>query len=284
MRAELLLDSRASLGEGPIWHPDQQVLYWVDIEECSVHCYSPDSRSNETVRLPERVGTIVPRKNGQLLVAMQNSIASLDFALGEIVETICPFEADQPGLRANDGKCDPSGRFWLGSMDLKCRQGAGAFYRLEIDGSLEQKLDDVSISNGLAWSADHETLYYIDTPTGQVDAFDFDLAKGEISNRRTAFKIPEGAGSPDGMTIDANGNLWIAMFFGSAVLCFDPKTGAILEAIELEVPFVTACTFGGKNLDTLYITTAKSDDAPSSGGLFEATPGVRGTRAFVFNG
>lgn len=284
MRAELLLDSRAQLGEGPIWHPKEQALYWVDIEGCQVHRYCPETHTDKSVRLPERVGAVVPRRNGQLVVALQNSIAALDFESGELVETLCPFEADQPGVRANDGKCDPQGRFWIGSMDLKCRQGAGAFYCLDTDGKLDLKLDDVSISNGLAWTADHQTLFYIDSPTGKVDAFDFDVDRGDISNRRTAFEIPEGAGSPDGMAIDVNGNLWIAMFFGSAVLCFDPATGEVLERVELDVPFVTACAFGGEKLDTLFITTATSEDAPTSGGLFVAKPNVCGSPTFSFNG
>lgn len=281
MQAELLHDAKAKLGEGPIWHPEDQALYWVDIDGCTVHRHTADS--NESISVPERVGTVVPRHNGQLVVALQNSISALDFRSGDL-SLICPFEADLPENRANDGKCDPQGRLWVGSMQLKCKPDAAAFYRVGADGVIEKQFDGVTISNGLAWTGDERTFYYIDSPTGQVDAFDFDPGAGAISNRRTAFAIPEGAGTPDGMAIDANGNLWIAMFFGSAVLCFDPQSGEILDKVELPVPFVTACAFGGKDLDTLYITTATSDDAPISGGLFLAKPGVHGVPAFAFAG
>lgn len=289
MTAELVLDAKADLGEGPIWCGRDKRLYWVDIDVGRVHVFDPDSGENRTIEIGQAVGTVVRRASGGLMLALAHGFASLDLET-EKVDIVCD---PQPtgGTRFNDGKCDPAGRFWAGTLDPADAPERGALYRLDADLSVHTMLPKVTISNGLAWSLDATTLYYIDTPTACVAAFDYDNATGAIENRRVVVEIPEEEGWPDGMTIDADGNLWIGMWEGSQVGCWDPRTGKKIASIRVPATRVTACAFGGENLDDLYITTARVEcsaedlkEHPHSGGLFVARPGVRGVAAFEFAG
>jgi sugar lactone lactonase YvrE len=201
-------------------------------------------------------------------------------------------EAHLPGNRFNDGKCDPAGRFWAGTMRIAEDQvGAGSLYCLDRDLTVRKMWEGITIANGIAWSSDAKTMYYIDTPTCAVAAFDYDLATGSIANRREIIRTPKEAGFPDGMTIDAEGMLWVAYWQGWRVVRWDPSTGEMLATVELPVERVTAPWFGGPNLDELYITTARiglSDEAraqqPLAGSLFRARVGVAGLPAFEFAG
>lgn len=289
MTAELILDAQAQLGEGPIWSAKDRRLYWIDIDVGLVHVFDPTTRENRTIPVGQAVGTVVPRKSGGLMLALAHGFASLDLET-EKVEMICDPQPDG-GTRFNDGKCDPAGRFWAGTLDPTDAPERGALYRLDADLSVHTMLPKVSISNGIVWSLDATTLYFIDTPTACVAAFDYDNATGAIENRRVAVEIPEEEGWPDGMTIDAEGNLWIGMWDGSQVGCWNPRTGEKLASIRVPAKRVTACAFGGEKLDELYITTARmelSDEElhqhPYSGGIFRAKPGVRGIDAYEFAG
>jgi len=200
-------------------------------------------------------------------------------------------ETDKPDNRFNDGKCDPAGRFWAGTMHIRGQPNHGSLYRLDTDMTVHKMVEDVSISNGIVWTADHKTMYYIDTPTRTVYAYDYDNDTGAIDNRRIAIQVPEGIGFPDGMAIDAEGMLWIAHYEGKAVRRWDPASGKILHTIDLPVSRVTACAFVGNNLDTLYITTAinglsaeRHAKEPHAGSLFVAQPGVTGTLTYRFQG
>jgi sugar lactone lactonase YvrE len=291
MRAEIVVDQRGMLGEGPLWDPDRQVLWWIDAKNHKVFRYDPSDGSNTEFDVGQQVGTVVLREKGGLLLSLHHGIGTFDLDTGKL-EILCDPEEHLPGNRFNDGKCDPAGRFWTGTMEnAEENFDRGAFYSLDVDGTVKKHFDGVGVSNGIVWTADRKTMYYIDSPTRCVDAFDYDETTGAITNRRVAFKVPDGLGFPDGMTIDADDRLWIALWGGFAVRQFDPKTGALIATVEVKAPHVSACAFGGPNLDELYITTArwlmqenKVDEYPLSGGLFHANVGVPGTNFFSYRG
>ena len=287
MQAQPILHSQAALGEGALWNPETKQLYWVDIEGRAFHVFDPATRQDRHFRVGARVGTVVPLHGGDVLLALQTGIHQLNTATGQLHLLVNPLT--EPNLRFNDGKCDPAGRFWVGTFDLQQRPHAGTLYRLDCDGSLHVVLRGITNSNGIAWSLDHRTMYYIDTPTLTVQAFDYDKATGNIANPRVIISIPEGPGVPDGMTIDAEGKLWVALWGGGRVQRFDPATGAPLMAVQVPAPFTSSCAFGGPGLKTLYITTARGGLTPEqqkqfpfSGDLFAVEPGVRGVPACFY--
>ena len=288
MKATLLLDAQALLGEGAWWYTGTQQLFWVDIEGKKLHLFRPSDGSTRAVGVGERIGTVVLTDANRAIVALQTGIFELDLTNESLTLIANPLES-MPDIRFNDGKCDPAGRLWVGSMHLSVKTGAGALYCLDTDGTVEQVRDNITISNGIVWSLDHKTMYYIDTPTYGVQAFDYDLSTGRISRPRTIISIPEEMGCPDGMTIDEEGMLWIAHWGGGSVVRWDPNTGKSLLKVEVPAPLVTSCAFGGDDLQTLYITTARTDlneeqraTYPHSGGLFSIEPGVKGVAPYLF--
>jgi sugar lactone lactonase YvrE len=288
--ARLVLHAQAELAEGALWNPHDQQLYWVDIEGKALHIFDPATGQDRHFPTHSRVGTVVPAaEKGFVVVALQSGIHRLNTATGELTRLTPPL-AD-PAVRFNDGKCDPAGRFWVGTMALDARPGAATLYRLDAGHQLHGVLDQVTISNGLVWTADRKTMYYIDTPTHSVQAFDYDNATGSIRNGRRAFSIPAADGSPDGMTLDADGNLWIALWGGGRVNCYAPAAGQLLHSIPVPAPHTSSCAFGGPGLRTLYITTARHDLSPEalaqyplSGDLFAVEPGVAGVPANLYQG
>jgi sugar lactone lactonase YvrE len=287
MEAALVLDAKATLGEGAIWHPAEKRLYWVDIEGRVLHLYDPATAEDKVWPVGERVGTVVPAVNGGALVALQNGIHFIDTNTGDLRSVVNPIKVDD--IRFNDGKCDPAGRFWVGTMALDSREGAAVLYRMDQDGSIKQVLGNLSVSNGIVWTADHKTMYFIDTPTRKVQAFAYDQETGAIRKERDVLSIPEWEGKPDGMAIDEQGRLWIALYGGSGVGCWDPESGEMLHKVHVPAPHTTSCAFGGERLDTLYITTARDgldsellQKYPESGGIFAVKPDVRGVPANFF--
>ncbi len=210
-KAQLLADTRARLGEGALWHAESQTLYWIDIENGRLHRYHPATQQTQTTELGQRIGTVVPTSTGHALVALQDGIYYLDLATGKRILLAAP-EKDLKGNRFNDGKCDPAGRFWAGTMSYEGKPKAGKLYCLYPDGHLEPKLDSVGISNGIVWSLDKTKMYYIDTPTGKVQEFAYDDATGAIAYVRDAVVVPPTLGYPDGSTLDSEGKLWIALW------------------------------------------------------------------------
>jgi sugar lactone lactonase YvrE len=288
--AELILDAKATLGEGAIWDARRQVLLWIDIMKSQVHIYDPAAQHNRTIQLDQMVGTVVPRQSGGLMVAVHHGFASLDLET-EKIQIVADPEHDLPTNRFNDGKCDPAGRFWAGTLSLEGKQNVCNLWRLDADLSTHKMVEGVSVSNGIVWTQDHKTMYYIDTPTGRVDRFDYDHDTGQIGNRTTAIRIPSEMGFPDGMTIDSEGMLWVCLWQGGKVSRWDPVEGKLLQAVDLPASNVTSCAFGGENLDQLYITTARIGmdeeqlkEQPLAGGLFRADVGMTGLPAFEFAG
>jgi sugar lactone lactonase YvrE len=290
MDAELVLDQRCELGEGPIWDAGADELVWVDIVGRSVLRYRPADGAVSTLATPRDVGSVAVRAGGGYVAALADGFWTVG-PDSDAWTPLAPVDADRPERRFNDGKCDPAGRFLAGTMGYEKRPGMGAVYRLDPDGTVERVLDDVTISNGLAWTEDGRTLYYIDTPTRRVDAFDYDLASGRLAGRRPWIVLPAGEpGAPDGMTIDTDGGLWVALWDGRAVHRYD-RDGRLDVVVRLPVSHVTSCTFGGPTLDDLYITSAWSELSdeqraaePHAGSVFRVRPGFRGYSPVEFAG
>ena len=279
------------LGEGPLWHSKRKTISWIDILQGEIHEFSVMENRHHVIPVKDMVGTIAHSNTGDYLAALKNGVAFVNNESGEM-EFLCHPEAHIPGNRFNDGKCDPLGRLWVGTMAISEEPGAGNLYMIDKDFSHTKKIEGVTISNGMAWSSDHRIFYYIDTPTCEVVAYDFDLPTGNISNKRVVIKIPQGEGYPDGMTIDNEGMLWIAHWDGWQVSRWDPNTGKKLLSIPIPVAQVTSCTFGGYDLQDLYITTARVNlteeqlkQQPLAGSLFVIRDcGFQGTEAYFFRG
>jgi len=284
MQVEIILESEATLGEGPAWDAKTGTLYWVDILGKRVHFHREDE--DGFIQLDEMPGCLAPIKNGTLIVAVPASFLEFNPATGN--QTVLAPVNEPVNNRFNDGKCDPSGRFLAGSMNMDEKSPTGALYSFDGD-TITRLLDGIRISNGLAWSPDHKTFYYIDTPMREVKAFDYDLSTGQIANPRVAVAVPESLGWPDGMTSDTEGNLWIAMWSGASVTRWNPQTGQLLEQIPLPAKNVTSCVFGGDNLNELYVTSArvglnKADLTAYrySGSLMRVQTKVQGMPTFEF--
>lgn len=284
MKVELLVDAKSTLGEGPTWDARTQILYWVDILNKRIYV-----GSDLLVELDELIGCIAPRKNGGLVLAQRFRFASFEVDPFKLT-SLLTLQDEPSNNRFNDGKCDPHGRFIAGTMDIGEKNPYGSLY--SFDGkSVIRLLSAITVSNGLTWSPDYKTFYYIDTPTREVKAFDYDVETGTIANPRSAICIPESFGWPDGMTSDTQGNLWIAMWGGAQVTKWNPKTGQLLEQVPVPARNVSSCVFGGKNLNELYITSARKglDEAilaayPLTGGLFRLQTSVEGMPTFEFEG
>jgi len=288
MKLELLVDAKNTLGEGPAWDAKTNTLYWVDILEKRLH--SHDGKKGYVIPLNDYVGCVAPCKDGKLILALRFGFWTLDLTAAKLTEIAVP-RGEPSTNRFNDGKCDPFGRLLAGTMDMAERESNGSLYSLSPDKQITKLLGGIRISNGLAWSPDYRTLYYIDTPTREVKSFDYDLQTGQINNMRAAFSVPEELGAPDGMTSDTEGNLWIAMWGGAQVTRWDPNQARLLEQVEVPAQNVTSCVFGGKDMTELYITSARTGmdkDAlihfPKSGGLFKLQTNVRGMSTFEFGG
>jgi sugar lactone lactonase YvrE len=273
---------RCQWGEGPIWHQDH--LYYVDIEGHQVHRFNPQTGEQKSWEVGERVGTVVPRKSGGLVIAGDKGFSFLDEVSGELTPIADP-ESDIADNRFNDGKCSPDGRFFAGSISLIKKQGRAKLYRLDPDLSVHEAYGPVTNSNGIAWSADGKTCYYIDTPRKEVLAFDYQ--DGKLLNMRSLLHTSHIDASPDGMTIDSEGHLWIAFCHGGCVSCFDPENGDELHRVTLPCLETTACAFGGPDLKELYVTTGvhKSVEEEHAGRLFAVHGlGVRGMPSHAFGG
>ncbi|MGV3527881.1 MAG: SMP-30/gluconolactonase/LRE family protein [Flavisolibacter sp.] len=252
---EVVSESFSLLGESPVWDEYSQTFYWVDILNGMIHRYHIQTKEQETISVHQPVGSVCLTRSGRMIAALQNGIHFVG-ADGRLELMVDP-EANIPNNRFNDGKCDATGRLWAGTMSMNGEVKAGSLYCLETKKNVSKKLSGISVSNGLAWSPDNSLFYFIDTPTQSVQAFEFDLSSGQLSNGRVAINIPEEMGKPDGMTIDEEGMLWIALWGGGKITRWDPRSGKLLHQIQLPVSQVSSCTFGGPQLTDLYVTTAR---------------------------
>ncbi|MFH1185354.1 MAG: SMP-30/gluconolactonase/LRE family protein [Chloroflexota bacterium] len=284
MLPELYINARATLGESPAWDAKTQTLYWVDVLER--HIYAGGKR---ILQLDDYVGCLAPRREGGLVIAQRRGFRLVVPDMKTIRKLPSP-RGESLHNRFNDGKCDPRGRFVVGTMDHNEKEDSGALYSVSPEGQAKKLLTRVRISNGLAWSPDGKTMYFIDTPSRQVMAFDYDLDTGGIMNARVIIQFDKSFGWPDGMTSDADGNLWIALWGGARVSQWKPD-GTLLAQFGVEALNVTSCVFGGPGMNELFITTAlaKTDAAsfrrfPHAGGVFRMDTHVTGMPTYEFGG
>lgn len=253
---QVALNACCDLGEGPVWDKVNQRIFWVNITGGEIHWLYPHTGKHEHCKVNKMVGAIALIADGRILAALQTGFAIVDISNGAISPIANP-ESALPNNRLNDGKCDTAGRFWAGTMNMAGCANQAALYTLNPDFSISSKIQNVSIANGLAWSPDDKVFYFIDTPTNQVAAYDYDSLTGDIKNRRIVIDLSSGNGYADGMTIDTEGMLWIALWDGWKVERWNPHTGKLISSINLPVSKPTSCTFGGADMTDLYITSAR---------------------------
>ena len=286
---ELVLDAQSETGEGPIWDHRDHRLYWIDVTRGIVHRLDVDSGRDESFEVGQHVGAMALRQAGGFVLAVRGGFAGFDPSTGQI-EPIAHTESARPTNRMNDGKVDSSGRFWAGSMAYAESGREGSLYRLDADHSVTRLLTGLGISNGLGWSPDDSVMYHIDSLAQGVDAYDFDRATGTITNGRRLIDISPAQGTPDGMAVDAEGCLWVALWNGWGVCRYRPD-GTLDRQVRLPVRQVTCCSFGGPGLQDLYITTAarglspqELGEQPGAGGVFRHQPGVGSLQSRPYEG
>lgn len=286
---EVFADLRADVGEAPHWDQRSMTLLFVDLTGGTIFRYDQSGTALNSFSVGQEVGAVVPRRDGGLVLAVRDGIAVATDA-GDNFELTAPVERDTQGNRMNDAKCDPAGRLLAGTTAFDFTPQAAALYRVEPDWSYDRIVRDVTQSNGIAWSPGGSQLYFIDSATQSVDAFDYDTDTGSVGNRRRLVTIERAHGIPDGMTVDSRGNLWVACFGGGTVRCFSPA-GEQLDEVLFPVSQVTSCTFGGPGLADLYVTSAayrlsteRLRREPRAGATFVCRPGVAGVPASSFAG
>jgi sugar lactone lactonase YvrE len=290
MNWKVACQHRCLLGESPVWDHRKKRILWIDILNGEIHGLYPGSSKSDRFYIGRIIGSIALKKGDGIIATVERSFATIDIE-GKTVAFIAETETELKNNRFNDGKCDPAGRFWAGTMSVEGIKYAGSLYTLESDLAVRKKLPDITCSNGLAWSIDQKTMYYIDTEERNVKAFEYNMEDGSLGKGKTVITIPANTGYPDGMTIDTEGMLWIAIWGGSRIIRFDPRSGKELSHFILPVSQVTSCIFGGSSLEDLYITSAaiglseaEFKKQPLAGSLFVIPDiGFRGTESVEFS-
>jgi sugar lactone lactonase YvrE len=286
---ECVLDIKASLGECPTWSVDEQALYWVDINAPSLNRFDPHTGDNSAWSMPEAIGSFALREGGGFVAALRDGIWFVD-SDGKVRRKIADAPYDPAHHRFNDGRADPQGRFWAGSMNEQRDASTAKLYRLDADLALIPMISGITISNGLAWSPDSRTMYHADTTTRTISAWEFDPLTGDVANRRMFAQFSAETDWPDGGAVDREGCYWSAFYRGGKVVRISSR-GEILAEFPLRAMCPTMCAFGGPDLKTLYVTTARQRRSteelsrlPQSGGIFAMRVDVPGMREPMFIG
>lgn len=249
---EHVLSAQAELGEGPVWHPDEKVLYFLDITQGKQHRFDPQTGEHRVTDLGVVTGAMGVRAAGGWVMATKKGFCFWDSASGQMIPVADPDPDPNAQIRFNDGKTDPQGRFWAGKMG---NGSNNSLFRLDVDCMVHRAESGVGVSNGLGWSPDMKTFYHTDSLSGVISAYDYDAESGEISNRREFVRIPASEGTPDGLAVDSQGYIWSARWGGWKIVRYAPD-GSVAAEVSLPVELVTSCAFGGANLDELYVTSA----------------------------
>lgn len=283
-----VLDCKSHLGETPVWDEREGVLWWIDIYKPTLNRFDPKIGRNHEIALDQNIHAIAMRRTGGIVGSFQHGIGFVDPANGTVATLVNPISTVQ--AKFNDGKCDRSGRFWTGSMSNDWVTPIGCLFRFDADRTVRTMDTGFKLSNGMGWSPDDRTMYFTDFGELTIFAYDYERETGAITNRRPFIVIPKGEGNPDGMTVDAAGNLWVALWDGWGVAQFDP-TGRRVQKTRLPVQRPTSCMFGGEGLRTLYVTSAwmqlndqERAKQPLAGALFAIEPGTRGLPEARFAG
>lgn len=284
MRSEHFFSSSNKLGEGPLWSPEEQALYWVDIEQHRLHRMIIDEKEMQTVDVGAPVSVLGLRERGGLILGVYDHFALYQPGQ-EHLQVLARISLSASGARLNDGAVDPRGDFWAGTMSP---DGQGCLYRISPDGQVRIMETGLSISNGIAWSPDRRKMYLADSGPGVIYVYDYGPASGEIANRRVFVDAREDPGVPDGLTVDAEGFIWSAHWGGWKVVRYDPE-GKVAAEVKVPVEFPTSCAYGGPGMDELYITSAwtaveNRSEQPLAGDIFRLHPGVRGLPPYRFKG
>ena len=284
---EVAVAPTAALGEGPRWDAATQTLLWVDIPARLVHRYDPASGANTTQQTADVVSLALPRQRGGVVIGLPDGLHLLDRERSPLVAAI---EPGQIGTRTNDGACDAAGRLWVGTMALDERSPVAGLYRVDAYLGVTTVLTGTTISNGLGWSPSGTSFYFIDSPTCRIDVFDFDAASGALENRRPLAAVEVEGAVPDGLTVDAEGGVWVALHGGWGLRRYSPE-GELLAEVGLPIARITSCCFGGPGLRDLYVTTRREglSDAevaaqPLAGALLRLDVGVAGLPTHAFAG
>lgn len=289
MTVSTLFKASNVLGESPFWHAKRQSLFWVDIEQGLLHELDWKTKDAQTWQLERRVSLIIEGNDDQLILGVQGGLVSFDLKTGDF-KWLAEIEKEIPDRRCNDGGVDSKGRIWVGVMDIHCKAGEGSLYRLNnLSAPPAKMIEELTIPNGLVWSHNNDRMYFIDTVSRAVKSYLFNGVTGAIEYEKDAINIPPQMGMPDGMTIDHEGMLWIALYSGFAIGRWNPLNGKLMNLIKLPVPNITNCCFVGDQLDELVITTARENltvqqlsEYPESGDLFIIkSPGAKGVRAYA---
>lgn len=290
-QAELFVDIRAVLGESPVWDAQRGMFYWVDIMGPTVYARSFADGSVKTLDLSAHgssIGCVAPCDSGKLIMGLDRKIAMIGLD-EDTPQILAECDPDLEGHRFNDGKCDPFGRFVLGMMGNGTNDWDSPVYSYTAGQAPKLIHENVLISNGLGWNPDYTVMYYADSGSRDVFAFDYDAATGALSNQRVVFTLPDGALTADGMTTDREGMIWLAWWDGYCVTRWNPNTGEMIDKVEVPAPRVTSCCFGGDEMKTLFITTARtglSEETlatyPHSGAVFKVETDVEGMPSFAF--
>ena len=288
MSAELYYKMECLLGEGPAWDHRNRELLWVDIDNHTVYFLKDGTKIPEKFVFEQKIGFAVPRKGDEYIIGLQDGLYSFD-RKDSSIKLICNPEPELIDNRWNDGKCDPDGNLWAGTMSTKDLYDQGGLYRLDRTMKLRPMLQKIGISNGLAWNSELGKMYYIDSPTRSIQCFNYKKRDNTLSPPSKVFKLPKEMGYPDGMTIDEDGMLWVAHWDGGCIARWHPETGQLITTIEIPAPRVTSCSFGGKDLSQLFVTTARvglSEEQlkkyPLSGSLFVIDTNTKGREITLF--
>ncbi len=287
MKAELFYKKECILGEGPVWDHRSNELLWIDIDSHQLYFLKDGSNEIEVHNLPSKVGFVTPCIDGAYIAGIQEGLHRYHRSTRSLIPLHHP-ESDKPGNRWNDGKCNPDGTIWCGTMSIEEELHKGGLYRLGAQEELNQVLSKISISNGLAWNPDLGRMYYIDSPTQSVQVFDYKPGS-EVIVKTHEFSTDLALGYPDGMTIDEDGMLWVAQWDGHCIARYHPETGQLITKVEIPAPRVTSCCFGGKDMSRLFVTTARTrltkeqlEKYPLSGSVFVIDTNTKGLEVTLY--